>query len=124
MSERVARKMSKKGDPYLDEQNISFVNFYTRENGYYNQMNAGLRKADRAIAKPYFGFVKGMLTALYKLPRRSGSKKWILYRGIKRSFSELGYEEGEEYIWWGFNSCTTNPKVRNILSVDSIWQGV
>jgi hypothetical protein len=107
-SEKFARKLIKKGDDPLDVRDISFVNYYTRENGYYNRMNAELRKANRQAAKPYFGFAKGLLNALYKLPR---GKKWTLYRAIKMAFSDLGYEEDEEYNWWQFNSCTTNPKV-------------
>ena len=69
----------------------------------YFALNACLRAEDRGKLKPWFLYLKLILTALSKLP----STRLSVYRGVKMDLSEL-YPVGKIFVWWGFSSCTSN----------------
>lgn len=62
-------------------------------------INTILRCEKRAILKPWFSFLKLILTALFNLPSRKG----IIWRGVRGNFSD---QYQKEKVWWGFSSCT------------------
>ncbi len=72
----------------------------------YFALNARLRAADRKSLKPWFLYLKLVLTGLSHLP----SIKRTVYRGVKHDLS-LKFPEGEQFFWWGFSSCTTRINV-------------
>ena len=86
------QKLDEGDDPHgLTEQEIAAVHFYTQEGPFYPALNAALRDADRAALKPFFPYLKLVITALHKLPRVRDS----VYRGIKLAITDLGqYEAG------------------------------
>ena len=67
----------------------------------YVVLNTALRTEDRRKLKPWFSYLKLMLTALSKLP--SSSRR--VYRGVKKDLSGE-YTKGEQLLWWAFSSCT------------------
>ncbi|CAF1495820.1 unnamed protein product, partial [Adineta steineri] len=69
----------------------------------YFALNAALRTEDRPKLKPWFSYLRLILTALEKLPSTPRS----VFRGVKLNLSEK-YPEGRTFIWWGFSSCTTS----------------
>ena len=75
----------------------------------YYILNATLRSEDRRKLKPWFLYLKLILTALSRLP----SVSLTVYRGVQFSndSEDRKYEIGKELVWWGFSSCSTN---RNI----------
>src|SRR5262249_12579660 len=72
----------------------------------YFVLNSTLRTEDRKKLKPFFSYLKLILTALSRLP----STRRVIYRGIKIDFSER-YQKGSTFVWWGFSSCSTSIEV-------------
>jgi hypothetical protein len=68
----------------------------------YFVLNATLRAENRQKLKPWFLYLKLILTALARLP----STRLTVYRGIKRDIQN-DYPTGATVIWWGFTSCTS-----------------
>jgi hypothetical protein len=72
----------------------------------YFALNATLRSEDRRKLKPWFSYLKLILTALSTLP----STRHFVYRGVKMDLSKE-YPKGRTFVWWGFSSCTTSIEV-------------
>ncbi|CAF3152552.1 unnamed protein product [Rotaria sp. Silwood2] len=68
----------------------------------YYVLNQTLRNENREKVKPWFLFLRLILTGLAQLP----SKLSFVYRGIKRDMRKE-YPEGKTFVWWGFSSCTS-----------------
>ena len=67
-------------------------------------LNKILRSESRDILKPWFSYLKLLLTALFKLP----STETVIWRGIRGNVNE---EYKKDKIWWGFSSCTESQDV-------------
>jgi hypothetical protein len=76
------------------------------EQSLYRVLNEALRVKDRSVLVPWHGYLKLFNTALQKLP----SVHMNLWRGINVDISK-NFKEGEELIWWSFNSCSSSVKV-------------
>ncbi|CAF0981264.1 unnamed protein product [Adineta steineri] len=72
----------------------------------YFALNATLRTEDRRKLKPWFLYLKLVLTALEKLP----STRCHVFRGVNLDLSNQ-YTKGKTFVWWGFSSCTTSIEV-------------
>ncbi|CAF1027517.1 unnamed protein product [Adineta steineri] len=72
----------------------------------YFALNAALRSEDRRKLKPWFLYLKLILTALEKLP----SMRCYVFRGVNSDLYNQ-YTKGKEFVWWGFSSCTTTIEV-------------
>lgn len=68
---------------------------------FYIILNETLRHGNRSLLKPWFLYLKLVITALSKLP----SEQHHLHRGIKKDLS-AHYPQGKIFVWWGFSSCT------------------
>jgi hypothetical protein len=77
-----------------------------RDECLYVVLNAHLRAADRDKLKPWFLYLKLILTGLSRLP----SIQRTVYRGVKLDLSSE-HREGKQFFWWGFSSCTREIKV-------------
>ncbi|CAF3338909.1 unnamed protein product [Rotaria sp. Silwood2] len=86
------------------------IHLYTMEwsgsyDSLYSLLNRTLRSEQRNELKPWFSYLKLLLTALYKLP----PLKKIVWRVICGNVSN---EYKKKYkIWWGFSSCTESREV-------------
>jgi hypothetical protein len=69
----------------------------------YFVLNATLRDKKRENLKPWFLYLKLLLTALARLP----SQRLTVYRGIKLDLVK-DYSKGKVFVWWGFSSCTSS----------------
>eukprot|EP01044_Picomonas_judraskeda_P008952 COSAG03_NODE_1059_length_4930_cov_437.439661_2_plen_509_part_00 len=119
-------------DPHsLTRDEIASVNMYTQDGWHgpqtslFRPLNAALRSEARTDVKIYWGYIRLLQHALFKMPKdQSGT----LFRGIKLSWpgaptlvafmDELVRKQtqGEEEIWWGFSSTSTSlPAVRAFL---------
>ncbi|CAF4331828.1 unnamed protein product, partial [Adineta steineri] len=67
----------------------------------YFVLNATLRDENRQKLKPWFRYLKLLLTALSRLP----SSHRTVYRGVKRDLRSE-YRREQMVYWWGFSSCT------------------
>jgi hypothetical protein len=77
-----------------------------KEKCFYYVLNEVLRTEERKKLKPWFLYLKLVLTAMSRLP----SSPQIVFRGIKCDIKK-DYPPGETIYWWGFSSCTANMSV-------------
>ena len=58
----------------------------THETPFYGELNASLRSKNRSDVKPFFPWMKLMLSGLYKLPLGDASGSIVtVYRGVQGS---------------------------------------
>jgi hypothetical protein len=82
------------------------MEWYPKQKSFYFILNNALRAENRQRLKPWFRYLKLILTALSKLP----SARRCVCRGIRADLHEL-YPKGRNFVWWGFSSCTTTLEV-------------
>ena len=73
------------------------------EHSLYAILNATLRSEQRQKLKPWFLYLRLILTGLYRLP----SQRQSIFRGVKEDLQHQ-YPTGNTCIWWGFSSCTSS----------------
>jgi hypothetical protein len=74
----------------------------TNHSLYYG-LNNRLRVEDRSALRPWFSYLKLLLTALFKLP----SVRRTVWRGVRQDLSAT-YRVGDTVTWWAFSSCTAS----------------
>jgi hypothetical protein len=72
-----------------------------REHCLYFVLNQTLRNKDRTRLKPWFTYLKLILTGLFQLESVTAT----VYRGVKLDLRRE-YPVGKTIIWWAFSSCT------------------
>jgi hypothetical protein len=92
----------------LTHDEAAAINLYTREweGGLYQNLNKMLRDRNREKLKPYFLYLRLLMSGLSKLP----PLKTIVFRGVRLNVTNL-YHNRKEVVWWGVSSCTTNVSV-------------
>jgi secreted protein with Ig-like and vWFA domain/uracil DNA glycosylase len=90
----------------LTADEIAAVYLYTTESSFYRRLNTVLRDSDREMARPYFGYLRLLLTALPKLAGYTGS----LWRGVSADLRGQ-YPKDATITWWGVSSCTAKRSV-------------
>jgi hypothetical protein len=109
----------------LTRDDIAAIHLYTQENPIYGAMNAALRAEDRHAVKLYWGYIKLLQSALFKLPKditgtllRGVKVTWMPLAAMKAQLTDLK-ESGEPLVWWGFSSTSTSmPAVESFLGQD------
>jgi hypothetical protein len=82
------------------------INIYTQQSPLYRELNRALRDADRSALKPWFCFLRILLSALHKLPSCPG----VYFRGVPADIASQ-YSKGKEVVWWELASSTGNVEV-------------
>ncbi|CAF4177518.1 unnamed protein product, partial [Rotaria sordida] len=94
----------------------------------YSLLNQTLKGGNHEELRPYFKYLKLLLTALVKIPCVPPLTIW---RGVTRNLSAK-FPPGTEVTWWSFSSCTTSltvlennmylgtTGVRTLFSVEAI----
>ena len=90
----------------LSEHEIAALHLYTTGSPFYRELNAALRDSDRSKVAPYFGYLRLVFSALYKLTPFPGS----LWRGVAADL-RAQYPSGGTVTWWGVSSCTADRSV-------------
>eukprot|EP00729_Bicosta_minor_P020448 gene20448-biopygen18272 len=86
----------------LTRDEAASINIYTQETpNIYRKLNSMLRDGDRDPLKPWFPFLKLLLTALHKLPSCPGTYNRIVSADIASQ-----YTKGMKMVWWEFSSAT------------------
>ena len=111
----------------LTRDEIAAIHLYTQDT-MYRPLNRALWSKARGAVKPYWGYIRLLQHALFKVPKcEAGS----IYRGIKEPYepiTEAGMlakatengGTGEPEVWWGFSSCSTNQQpVMTFLGQDA-----
>jgi len=86
------------------------INMYTQESPLYGCLNEALRAKDRSKVKPFFPFLKLLLTGLGKIPKENGD----FWRGVKRDLHadfEQKMKKKELHYFWSFKSTTLKADV-------------
>lgn len=116
----VAKQNSKNPTDGLTQDESAAIRLYTMEwdstdsdarSSLYAHLNRTLKQIDRTKLRPWFRFLKLLLTALAKLPAAPRQTVW---RGVRKDYSKE-YIPGSESTWWAFSSCTTS---LNVLESD------
>ncbi|CAF1457163.1 unnamed protein product, partial [Rotaria sordida] len=99
----------------LNQNESASICLYTmgwepRQRCLYYVLNATLRNENRNKLKPWFSYLKLILTAPHKIP----SEKAKIWRGATLNLSRQ-YEIRKGYVWWAFSSCT---RALNVLESD------
>jgi hypothetical protein len=93
------KQAAESGTLTADEAAALFL--YTTESPFYRRLNAALRDPNRAVIRPYFGYLRLFFAALGRLEGKSGK----LYRGVGLDLRPQ-YPQGGTVTWWGVSSCT------------------
>jgi hypothetical protein len=109
MMVNIAKRNSKKPADDLTPNESAAIHLYTMQwednhSSLYTMLNNALRCERRESLKPWFRYLKLILTALYKLP----SLKTTVWRGVRGNLSD---QYDDDQIWWGFSSCTESVDV-------------
>lgn len=85
------------------------IHLYTMQwsdshNSLYELINQTLRSEKRNDLKPWFSYLKLILTALHKLPPLQKT----IWRAIH---GEVDKQYKKDKIWWGFSSCTETQEI-------------
>ena len=116
----------------LTRDEIAAINLYTQEL-MYEPLNRALWSKERGAVKPYWGFIRLLQQALFKVPKSTAA---MIYRGIRNPYEPIteadmlaraedrsrDHPEGgsrEPIMWWGFSSCSTSQQaVMHFLNQD------
>ncbi|CAF1309449.1 unnamed protein product [Didymodactylos carnosus] len=103
----VAKQNCKRPSAPLNQDEAAAIQLYTiesinTEQSLYFVLSQTLRSENRQKLKPWFSYLKLLLTALSKLPTVSNT---TVYRGVKTDLSK-SYVKNQIVVWWGFSSCT------------------
>ena len=106
-----AKEGNMKAFKNLSHNQIGSIRLYTlewepREKSFFYLLNQTLRAEERDKVKPWFLFLKLIMTALGQLPSISAE----VYRGVKGDLRSQ-YSVGTIFTWWGFSSCTSRKDV-------------
>ena len=101
-------------DGLTDEESASILlysmEWHPSDQSFYAILNRNLQTANRQLLKPWFLYLRLVLTALAKLPRERD--RFIVYRGVKHDLSAV-YPTGATVTWWSMSSCTKTLDVLN-----------
>jgi hypothetical protein len=97
------------GEHGLTDDESASILLYTmewepREKSFYITLNNTLQAANRNLLKPWFLYLRLIMTSLAKLP--SDSQRLTVFRGVKLDL-RAQYPVDSTITWWGFSSCTT-----------------
>ena len=82
----------------MSEDQIAAIHLCTQETVLYRRVNEALRLRHREAAKPFFPFVKLLLSALHRLPLTTA----VVWRGVNRNLlPTYASMEGKLIVWWG-----------------------
>lgn len=103
------------GEHNLTDDESASILLYTmewepRDKSFYIILNNTLQAINRNLLRPWFLYLRLIMTSLAKLP--SNSHPITVYRGVKSDLSTQ-YSKGSTITWWGFSSCTTSVDVLN-----------
>eukprot|EP01045_Picozoa_sp_COSAG04_P026174 COSAG04_NODE_3581_length_2692_cov_17.709603_2_plen_443_part_01 len=109
-------------DPHsLTRDEIAAINLYTQDGwggavrNLFAPLNAALRSEERTDVKVYWGYIRLLQHALFKLPKDGSG---VLFRGVKVTWIPLATLQAQllqlaasadaAEIWWGFSSTSTS----------------
>ncbi|CAF4064313.1 unnamed protein product, partial [Rotaria magnacalcarata] len=105
-----AKHSCKEGPGELTLDEMASIYLYTmagQEKSFYSVLNTILRSEERKAIKPWFPYLKLLMTALHKLKSRRYESCW---RGIRGDLSAQ-FPIGTTGVWWTLTSVSTERSV-------------
>ena len=107
MVSTVAKTPNTANDGLTNDESSSIslysIEWKPRDKSFHVILNTTLQTANRILLKPWFPYLKLIMTALAKLP--SDSTHLTLYHAVKLNLIAQ-YPVGRSFVWWGFTLCT------------------
>ena len=102
----VMKHVGKAKEKYINDSDLPIneaaaIYLYTMPKSLYGELNKALRNQNRSSLKPWFPYLKLLLTGLYKLPP-CPAKVW---RGVGSVVVE-SFKENNTHTWWTITSCS------------------
>ncbi len=91
----------------LTQDEIAAIRFYTLNTNFFRWLNMFLRSKERDWVRPFFHFIRLLMTALAKLPKFEGQE---LFRGMTQDLSAR-FPLQRRYQGFQFESFSTNYKM-------------
>lgn len=98
------KKQCQQPEENLSQDESASIMLYTLESSFYSTLNTTLRDKNRQKLKPWFLYLRLIISALSKLPSTSSR---TIYRGVKEDVNQE-FLKDKTFIWWGFSSCTSS----------------
>jgi len=89
----------------LSRDQKAAIHLYTCETPFYRILNNLMRERNRSHLKPFFAYIRLLVSALDKLPRYKG----LCYRGVTRDLHQMykpKKKSGKKAFFWSFKSTT------------------
>lgn len=110
----VAKNRAKNPKDDLSVDESAAIGLYTMEwepytDSLYYILNKTLRNEERTKLKPWFSYLKLILTGLSRLK----STSTVVFRGVKHFIESEHekYKENTTVFWWGFSSCSREREI-------------
>ncbi|CAF1206937.1 unnamed protein product [Adineta steineri] len=100
-----AKKKYNQHSDLLTEDESAAIYLYSMPSSFYSSLNNTLRAENRHALKPWFTYLKLLMTALNKLP----SIKAVVWRGVYGDITSVFANNNIE-IWWSVNSTSMDLK--------------
>ena len=94
--------LEKHPDELLDREEVASLNLYSKDSGFYRQLNRALATRDRKITKTFFPYMRLALGAMFKCPLVKGT----FTRGITNPNLSNYHNGRKPFVWWTFTSST------------------
>jgi hypothetical protein len=101
---RTVKQQCQQPEDNLSQDESASIMLYTLESSFYSTLNTTLYDENRQKLKPWFLYLRLIISALSKLPSTSCR---TIYRGVKEDMNKKFFK-GKTFIWWGFSSCTSS----------------
>lgn len=105
----LAKRNCKKGSTLINDEESAAIYLYSMPTTLFEELNSTLRSRNRINLKPWFPYLKLLLSAIEKLP----SQQKLLWRAINDD-GGAKFCENEFHTWWGINSCSISLEVIEI----------
>ncbi|CAF1118841.1 unnamed protein product [Adineta steineri] len=90
----------------LTKDESAAIYLYSMASSFFSSLNTALRAENRHALKPWFAYLKLLMTALKTLP----SIKAVVWRGVYGDVSSV-FANNNIDIWWGVNSTSMDLKI-------------
>ncbi|CAF3949112.1 unnamed protein product, partial [Adineta steineri] len=101
-----AKKKYYRHSDLLMQDESAAIYLYSMPSSFFSSLNNILRAENRHALKPWFAYLKLLMTALKKLP----STKTVVWRGVFGDVSSV-FANNNIDIWWSVNSTSMDLKI-------------
>ena len=98
---KVAKRKYNRHSTFLTQDESAAIYLYTMQTPLFSNLNKVLRIENRDALKPWFAFLKLLISGLEKLP----SIKQTVWRGVQKDIVSV-FDYDNVHTWWSITSCS------------------